>query len=182
MSEELLIDRLKNLHIPRWEELPNLPLYMDQVLLYLNDCLEPLNFGNDKPALTSSMVNNYVKSTIIKKPEKKQYKTYHLAFLMVVLLMKRCYSLSEIQDLIRIYSDIEHPDDRISHDYNSFVSVFEDCLKEVLETAKSSREYYENPSPEQLLMVDVIRTIACKVYADYQMYLFRNGVFKDALL
>lgn len=157
------------LHIPRWEELPQIPLYMDQVVQYLNDTLDCLNFSGDKPLLTASMVNNYVKNSIIKKPERKQYKPYHLAFLIVVVLMKRTFSLKEISDLIEIYSDIEQKE-RVARDYNRFASVFEDCLQEVMETARSSREYFENPDLRQLLMVDVIRTLACKIYADYHLY------------
>lgn len=36
-----IIQGLHSLHLPRWEELPDLNLYMDQVLNLLNTWLEP---------------------------------------------------------------------------------------------------------------------------------------------
>ena len=155
---------LKELAIPRWEELPDLDLYMDQVLSYINARLEPLSIGEEKTVLTSSMVNNYVKTNIVKPPVKKHYKRYHLAYLFVVMLMKRCFSLSEIGDLIRIYSDIENPE-RIARDYNKFVSVFESSLRRTLKEGSDSQIYFEKPNPEQILMLSVIHTLTSKIYA-----------------
>ncbi|HGD2961151.1 TPA: DUF1836 domain-containing protein, partial [Streptococcus agalactiae] len=45
---------------PKWEELPELDLYLDQVLLYVNQLINPKTITNDK-LLTASMINNYVK-------------------------------------------------------------------------------------------------------------------------
>ncbi len=154
---------LKELAIPRWEELPDLDLYMDQVLSYINSRLEPLSIGEDRTVLTSSMVNNYVKTNIVKPPVKKHYKRYHLAYLFVVMLMKRCYSLQEISRLIQVYSNIEDPG-RVSRDYNKFVSVFETCLQQMLESGRCDTEFIEDPSLEQQIMLNVIRTLCSKIW------------------
>ena len=50
---------LEAFHCPRWEELPQLALYMDQVLLVLSTAFAPLSAG--QPPVTASMINNYVK-------------------------------------------------------------------------------------------------------------------------
>lgn len=156
---------VRTLHIPRWEELPDLDLYMDQVLSYVNGKLAVLVPEDAKPVLTSSMVNNYVKTSIVKPPVKKHYKRYHLAFLFVVVLMKWCYSLSEISELITIYSDL-HDKERISRDYDKFVSVFESCLGEVFDTGNMQSVYFDDPSDAQLLMTNVIRTVCGKIYVE----------------
>ena len=57
---------------PRWEELPDLGLYMDQVLIVVEGALRPL-FPNDPVVLTSTMVNNYVKQQVLTPSEKKKY-------------------------------------------------------------------------------------------------------------
>lgn len=57
-------------HIPRWEELPDFDLYMDQVTSLIDRYLAPLSNQND-PLLTSAMVNNYVKFKLIDAPKKK---------------------------------------------------------------------------------------------------------------
>ena len=57
---------------PEWDEIPNIDLYLDQVLLYVNKVCSPISLAKEK-GLTASMVNNYVKHGYISKPEKKKY-------------------------------------------------------------------------------------------------------------
>ena len=58
---------------PKWSELPNLDLYLDQVLLYVNQLDNCLIVDDDK-GLTSAMINNYVKNGHLEKPIKKKIK------------------------------------------------------------------------------------------------------------
>ena len=71
---------LAEIRLPRWEELPSLNLYMDQVVAYINDTLAFLladpNGQSQKGKkedrmLTSAMINNYVKQHFIPKPENR---------------------------------------------------------------------------------------------------------------
>lgn len=167
-STQEILTGLQTLHLPRWEDIPDFNLYMDQVLNLLNGWLEPLNFEKNKGVLTSGMINNYVKNSIVKAPVKKHYKRYHLAYLLVVACMKRCYSRSEIAGLIRIYSDIEDPT-RIARDYNRVVEILEGSIQEILASGTCRNEYFEDPTPEQLLVTSVMRSIACKIYAEIQL-------------
>ena len=59
---------------PKWEEIPSINLYLDQVLLYVNQICPPASPDKEK-GLTASMVNNYVKHGYISKPEKKTNRT-----------------------------------------------------------------------------------------------------------
>ena len=54
--------------LPEWEALPGIPLYMDQVVLYLSEQLRAFQREGGQPLLTSSMVNNYVKTGAIPRP------------------------------------------------------------------------------------------------------------------
>ena len=60
--------------LPRWKDLPDFDIYMDQVIFYINQELSPLFF--EEKVITSNMVNNYVKNSIVKPPIKKHYKRY----------------------------------------------------------------------------------------------------------
>lgn len=51
------LDRLQIVRLPRWTDLPDLELYMDQVVSYINQYLNALNLDE----ITASMINNYVK-------------------------------------------------------------------------------------------------------------------------
>ena len=72
---------MQSFHLPTWEELPDLELYMDQVvslvIRYVN--LQPHSALKDS-ILTASAVNNYVRLKLIPPPVKKRYSRIHLAY------------------------------------------------------------------------------------------------------
>ena len=84
---------------PAWEELPGIPLYMDQVILYLGESLE-LFQREGSSLLTSSMINNYVKTGLIPHPDKKKYTKEHLAGLMAVCMLKQVLSIQDVKTLL----------------------------------------------------------------------------------
>ena len=81
---------------PRWNELPDLGLYMDQVLMVVENALRPI-FPHDPAVLTSTMVNNYVKQQVLTASEKKKYGREHLATLITITILKRVLSVVEIR-------------------------------------------------------------------------------------
>ncbi len=122
---------LKDVHLPRWEELPEFDLYLDQVLSYINERLQFLNIqeGYQKevdPLLTAAMVNNYVKKGLIQKPEKKRYKRVHIACLMIYVLLKPVLSLTDIQQ--GIYLQVHSCKGSYGTAYNLFCRQFEKSL------------------------------------------------------
>lgn len=84
---------------PAWEELPSIPLYMDQVILYLGESLELFQGEGEPSLLTSSMINNYVKNGLIPHPQKKKYAKEHLAGLMAVCMLKQVLPIQDIKTL-----------------------------------------------------------------------------------
>lgn len=85
--------------LPHWNQLPDLDLYLDQVLLYVNQHTSPFIADREKP-LTASMVNNYVKHGYIPKPVKKKYQREHLAYLIILSICKPIFSIADIQAAI----------------------------------------------------------------------------------
>ena len=65
-------DFVSTFSYPTWEQLPELDLYLDQVLLYVNKTCAPVLSSSDK-GLTAAMINNYVKHGYVEKPDKKKY-------------------------------------------------------------------------------------------------------------
>ena len=92
-------DTLSAFRLPRWAELPDLPLYMDQVLGLIERYLGAYP-GFDKKGLTSSMVNNYVKLGVMPPPVKKKYTRTHLAYLIVICLLKPCLPIAAVRALM----------------------------------------------------------------------------------
>ena len=84
-----------NCSYPKWEEIPNIDLYLDQVLLYVNQVCAPISPDKDK-GLTASMVNNYVKHGYLTKPDKKKYQRKQIARLIAITTLKSVFSIQEI--------------------------------------------------------------------------------------
>lgn len=84
-----------NFSYPKWEDIPNIDLYLDQVLLYVNQVCAPISPDKNK-GLTASMVNNYVKHGYLTKPDKKKYQRKQIARLIAITTLKSVFSIQEI--------------------------------------------------------------------------------------
>ena len=70
-NNEERIEKIIKHHLPRWNELPEIDLYLDQVVNYLEKYLGILSSNDDDKIITKTMINNYVKQGIMPAPEKK---------------------------------------------------------------------------------------------------------------
>ncbi|PZO96290.1 DUF1836 domain-containing protein [Streptococcus halichoeri] len=103
--------------IPQWNQLPQLDLYLDQVLLYVNQVTSSAIFPKDK-GLTASMINNYVKHGYMPKPQKKKYNRQALARLIVISILKPVFAIQDISRCLAILT----ADGQSETAYNSFVA------------------------------------------------------------
>lgn len=97
---QIKAEDLMKYHCPRWNELPEIELYIDQVVSILQNNLSVFSKDKNIPIITSSMINNYVKQQILEPPHKKKYNRTHLAYLFVICIFKRLMSISDIGDSI----------------------------------------------------------------------------------
>ena len=97
---------LKKYKLPSWEELPGLELYMDQVIVLLSQYLGflPRDEHSDK-VITASIINNYVRMRIIPPPVKKKYSKIHMAYLIMICILKQSLNISYVQSIIPIGLD-----------------------------------------------------------------------------
>ena len=164
--KEIIQKKLIAFRCPRWKDLPDFDLYMDQVVLWITQKLEPLYFNQEK-ILTNSMVNNYVKNSIVDPPVKKHYTSKHLAYLMVVCILKRCYTLSEIASLIDIQAKI--PGSNYKAAYDKFSTYFEIYLHEVMKKGNLDSIHSKYHSKEEELLCNVVSSIVLKIYTEYYL-------------
>ena len=99
---EVFRDDIGGFKLPRFHELPDVGLYMDQVVSIIDKYFKVLDRDDDKPIITSSMINNYVKLGIIPPPVRKRYGADHLAYLIMICLLKQVLSMSEITLLLSL--------------------------------------------------------------------------------
>ncbi len=130
--------------LPEWDALPEFALYMDQVILLLNQYLYQ---DEDERALTPAMINNYIKSRIIPSTIRKKYYRYHLAGLMIICILKESISIGDIPRLLP-HLDTE---EGIREAYETFRSIYGSTSKDFMTFVDSaSKECLapENDHPE----------------------------------
>lgn len=120
-------NELREYKLPRWENLPDFDLYMDQVLSLTENYLYVFNTDDEKKIITSSMINNYVKLGMLPKPNKKRYTKMHLVYLIAFTVLKQVLTIPEIKQGILYQASISG----IEGAYDLFCAEQEHALKSI---------------------------------------------------
>lgn len=118
---------------PRWEELPNFDLYLDQVITLIEGYLQNLFDEEKDTILTSAMINNYVKLKLIPKAEKKRYNRIHIAYLIAITILKQVLTISEVKEGIEYQAGING----LKEAFNLFCEEQEAAIKAVANHLKN---------------------------------------------
>lgn len=95
------LNDLQNFNCPAWESIPDIELYMDQVLSLIDKHFSVFGYEGES-SLTSSMINNYVKMKIVPPPAKKRYTREHIALFFMLTVLKRVLSIKSIGELFAL--------------------------------------------------------------------------------
>ena len=82
-----------------WEQIPDLGLYMDQIITFITRAYEPLYGETTKSYLSAPMINNYVKNKLIPRPTGKKYGRMQIAMLIMIVSLKRVCTMEEIREM-----------------------------------------------------------------------------------
>ena len=153
------IKEILEFHLPRFNELPDIDLYMDQVLNIIENSLIIFSSENDENIITKSMINNYVKQNVIEKPFKKRYKKFHVSYLIIISILKKVLSISEISKIIN------NQDYEVEEFYNMFCNELEYSLKSTfLNESKDEQTKLIDDNIHNKILVAATRAFANKVY------------------
>lgn len=83
-----------------WESMPDLELYMDQVITYLEREFALFQDAAGNKLITRSMINNYVKDGIVPRPVKKRYARPQLGALTMACLLKRTMPMQSVKEMV----------------------------------------------------------------------------------
>lgn len=106
MNEEQLKNIMTEFSLPSWREIPDVGLYLDQVVKYIN------GFLKDFPEMqaTGSMLSNYVKMKLVSSPIKKTYSRDQIASFLFIVMAKTVLTMDHIRiclNNIKAFSDSE---------------------------------------------------------------------------
>lgn len=129
---ELWLENFTKVQLPNWDKLPDIDLYMDQVVTYIISQLQ-IDETEKESILTPSMVNNYVKSGALPSPIQKKYNKEHLFYLIVFRTLKSVLSINSIKQLF----DNIVKDNEISTIHDNFKNIFESLLQKTIQSLTS---------------------------------------------
>ncbi len=138
------VQQVDKLETVPWDLLPELDLYMDQVITLMNRQLSVMSADSDRP-LTSGMINNYVKDCVMPSPVKKKYNREHLTVLLIICMLKSVFSMPQIRDLIERISQLGSSEQL----YDTFQRLQRQALQEAVERVRAAGELDE---PDRCLL------------------------------
>ncbi len=125
--------KISRLKIPTWNELPEIDLYMDQVLIYIESHMNDFVSKNTK-FITKSMINNYVKQNIMPAPKNKKYSKEHLAYLIMICIFKQILPLPDVKKMI----DKKVEKSSIEECFNTFCTSYTKAVSSIIGLVKQS--------------------------------------------
>lgn len=99
-KQQEFTSRLRSFQPVAWEQIPDLGLYMDQVITFIERSCRELFMDGDR-IFTPSMVNNYVKISLVDRPVAKKYGREQLAQLLMICVLKQSISAENMKTLVQ---------------------------------------------------------------------------------
>lgn len=152
-----LKDHLTKKRPDGWDELPDLSLYMDQLISYMPRQLLGMEEGE---ALTAAMVNNYIKAGLLPRAEGKRYGRKHLAYLTAICALKPVLSMKELAELLSAV-DAQHV---IAEDwYGFFLGKLDGSMNAVADSLdENAKEGELSALALQLALDSYANKLACQ--------------------
>ena len=158
MNQEMkdkIVETVRGFHLPRYEEIPNVGLYLEQVTKYISECYAPLGVN-----ITGSMISNYVKRGLVKNPVKKQYDREQIAYLIFIAAAKNALSLDNIQILL----DMQKQSFDAKAAYHYFCAEFETTIFNVFGLKDSAGTADSGAMDEKIMLRNIIIIVAHQTY------------------
>ena len=149
---------IQGFRLPRYNEIPDVGLYLEQTTKYISECLAP--FADI--SITSSMISNYVKKGLISSPIKKQYTRDQIAHLIYIAVVKNVLSLDDIGLML----SIQQRTYECGVAYNYFCDELENMLAYIFDQGMSKDSLCAGMSDEKMMLRNTIITVSHKVYLD----------------
>lgn len=158
-------------HLPEWNSIPDFGLYMDQVIVLLEQYLSfiPTPAGAKEHIVTSATINNYVRLKIMPAPVKRKYHRVHIAYLVMILTMKQSLSISDVQKVIPPMDSSEDEVLSVYEDYSEkfrrLALFFNQQVQSAAEGVRSTEQSSDN-AVELLVIESALITGFSKILAE----------------
>lgn len=157
-TKRKIMQPIQDFRLPRYSEIPNVGLYLEQTSKYISEYLAPLG----DYALTASMISNYVKRDLVANPVKKQYGRDQIAYLFFIAVAKSVLSLDALMNFIQLQKH-SYP---LETAYDYFCRQLEGMLKYAFEITEFIDLDDADSSDEKRLLYSCIAAVTQKIYLE----------------
>ena len=166
---DALLSSMRGFRLPRYHEIPDVGLYLEQTTKYVNQCIRPLGFVD----VTSSMIRNYVKQGLIANPIKKQYYADQIAHLIALVLLKQVTQLDYVSSLFHLLKDHENYTLPVAYDY--FCAEMENILYFRFGLKDTIEEVGVTSSIEKEMLRSAVTAVSHIVYLNRCFHIISGG-------
>ncbi|MCI6732596.1 MAG: DUF1836 domain-containing protein [Lachnospiraceae bacterium] len=161
LAKKALEKEVRAFHCPSYHDLPDIGLYLEQVLGIINQSLQLIS---PEPT-TGAMISNYIKAGVIPAPVKKRYYRKHLCYIIITTLLKPIFSLQQIAGFFELQKKT-YPHEVA---YTFFCHEFENALKEAFFfTGKPLPSIETKRTNETILVRSMVLAAVNRVYVEKQ--------------
>jgi len=157
-TKEQMAESIRDVRLPRYEEIPNVGLYLEQVTKYIEEYLAPI----ENLTITASMISNYVKKGLVANPVKKQYNREQIAYLIFIAAAKSVLSLDDIS----LFLEMQKQTYATKKAYDYFCMEFENVIQYIFGLKDSLENVGIEQSDEKIMLRNTIITVAHKIYLE----------------
>ncbi len=147
---------IEKFRLPRYEEIPDVGLYLEQTVKYINGYLEPLGCMS----ITGSMISNYVKKKYVERPVKKQYYPNQIMYLIFIAIVKQALAMDQIALLFAMQEEEHTPEEA----YEYFCEELEQMLRYVFGMSSEIEADSSGLSEVQVILRNAIIAVSHIIY------------------
>ena len=171
--------------LPEWENIPDIGLYMDQVLVLLSQYLGLISPATEREAdekgdekadegetkiFSAAAVNNYVRLKIMPAPIKRKYYRVHIAYMIIIFTLKQAVSINIVKEML----SNELPEESVQALYSDYIvkhhaatmlftNIVRECATDVLNPETTGENIVSSFVIQEALIAGFSRVITEKL-------------------
>lgn len=134
-----------------WDKIPDIELYMDQVVTFLERQMKIYRRNEEDKFLTPSMINNYTKDRVVPRAKSKKYSKDHIALIMILCSLKKVLSMPDLTSMFKDFKVNE--DEQIEQFYEMFCDYQAQAIKnttKIINISISQQDLHEEAESSEV--------------------------------
>lgn len=157
---ETLIEELKledNIEI---KDIPEIDLYMDQVIQLFENKLGSVRRNEEDKILTKTMINNYAKGKLLMPIKNKKYSKEHIILMSLIYNLKGGLSITDIKELLNEIVESYEKDNENKFNIHKIYNMY-------IASTVSSAEKFKNDIESEIANME--KTLSnCDEFGEYE--------------